>query len=263
MTTLRSMRYALLSGWLDYASVYTLRTWIGGWLVRALAQVSFFALIGRLLQSERQETSFLLIGNAIVLVAMQALFVVHVISWERVMGTLPLHAVSPTNPVLVLASRGLYLIADGSFSALAALFLLAPVFGVPLPWPHALLVIPLTILVAASSYSLGIFLGLIGLAYRSSINVLVNFGQIALMTLCGVDVPVSQFPGSISWIASCLPLTHGLAAIRDVLANHSDGMAGQALLEAIVGICWLGLCLVTSHWFVQRARRTGSLEYFA
>jgi ABC-2 type transport system permease protein len=263
MTTLRSMRYALLSGWYDYVSVYTWQSWLGGWFVRALAQVSFFALIGRLSQSEQQETNFLLIGNAIVLVAMQALFAVHVISWERVTGTLPLHAVSPTSPVLALASRGLYLIIDGSISALGALFLLAPVFSVPLPWPHVLLVIPLTILAAASSYSLGIFLGIIGLAYRSTINVLVNFGQIAIMTLCGVDVPLSIFPRSISWISQCLPVTHGLTAIHDVLANHTDGIAGQALLEAAVGICWLGLCLVTFRWFVRRARRNGSLEYFA
>lgn len=261
--TLRSIRYALLSGWHDYAAVYTWQLWLGGWFVRALAQVSFFALIGRLLKSEQQATDFLLIGNAIVLTAMQALLAVHVISWERVTGTLPLHAVSPTNPVLILASRGLYLIVDGSASALGALFLLAPVFNVPLPWPRALLVIPLTVLVAASSYSLGVFLGLIGLVYRSTINVLVNFGQIAIMTLCGVDVALNDLPGAVRWISEFLPLTHGLLAIHDVLANHGAGVAGQALLEAAVGIGWLGVCLVSFRWFVRRARRKGTLEYFA
>lgn len=54
MTTLRVMRYAFLSGARDYGSIYTWKTWLGGWFLRVLAQVTFFALLGRLLRSDEQ-----------------------------------------------------------------------------------------------------------------------------------------------------------------------------------------------------------------
>ncbi len=182
MTTLRIMRYALLSGAYDYGSIYTWRSWLGGWFLRVLAQVSFFALIGRLLGAE-QQTWFLLVGNAVMLAAMEGVWALNMVGWERSAGTLPLLAASPTSPVLVLASRGVYLIADGSISALGALFVLGPLFGLPLPWPRVLLVIPLTILVGASAYCLGTFLGGIVLGFRGVNSLVANVGLVAVMTL--------------------------------------------------------------------------------
>lgn len=260
MTTLRIMRYALLSGAYDYGSIYTWRSWLGGWFLRVLAQVSFFALIGRLLGAE-QQTWFLLVGNAVMLAAMEGVWALNMVSWERSAGTLPLLAASPTSPVLVLASRGVYLIADGSISALGALFVLGPLFGLPLPWPRVLLVIPLTILVGASAYCFGTFLGGVILAYRGVNSLVANVGLVAVMTLCGINVPLDAYPGPIAVISQCLPVTHGLIGVRDVLAGNLAGAGAQALLEAAVAACWLGICLLTFRWFVYRGRRSGSLEY--
>jgi ABC-2 type transport system permease protein len=260
MTTLRIMRYALLSGAYDYGSIYTWRSWLGGWFLRVLAQVSFFALIGRLLGAE-QQTWFLLVGNAVMLAAMEGVWALNMVSWERNAGTLPLLAASPTSPVLVLASRGVYLIADGSLSAIGALFVLGPLFGLPLPWPRVLLVIPLTVLVGASAYCLGTFLGGIVLGYRGVNSLVANVGLVAVMTLCGINVPLAAYPGPVAWIAQCLPVTHGLIAVRDVLAGNMAAAGAQALAEAGVAVCWLAICLLTFRWFVYRGRRNGSLEY--
>src|SRR6266540_3001194 len=49
----------------------------------------------------------------------------------------------------------------------AALFVIGPLFRMPLPWPRVLWVVPLTMLVAASAYCLGTFLGGILLGFRS------------------------------------------------------------------------------------------------
>ena len=40
MGTLRIIRYAFLSGARDYGSIYTWKTWLGGWFLRVLAQVT-------------------------------------------------------------------------------------------------------------------------------------------------------------------------------------------------------------------------------
>jgi ABC-2 type transport system permease protein len=259
-TTARIVRYAFLSGARDYGSIYTPTTWLAGWFLRVLAQVTFFALLGRLLQSE-QQTWFLLVGNSVMLAAMEGVWAVNMVSWERNAGTLPLLVASPTNPVVVLASRGTYLIADGVLSALGALFLLGLLFGLPMPWPRVLLVVPLTVLVAASAYCLGTFLGGVLLGYRSLNNIAANVGLVTVMTLCGVNVPLSAYPEPIAWVSRLLPMTNGLIAIREVFDGRLAAAGLHALIEAAVGLGWLGACLVTFGWFIARGRRTGSLEY--
>jgi ABC-2 type transport system permease protein len=260
MGTLRIVRYSVQSGAIDYMSIYTWKSWLGGWLVRVFSQVTFFALIGRLLGTN-QQIWFLLVGNAIMIAAMEGVFALNMVGWERSTGTLPLLAASPTSPVLVLASHGVYLIADGTVSALGALFVLGPVFGLPLPWPRVLLVIPLTILVGVSAYSLGTFLGGVVLGFRSVNDLVVNVGIVALMALCGVNVPLNAYPEPVAWVSRFLPITHGLIAVRDVLAGNLGGAGLQALAEAGVAGGWLWLCVLTFGWFVKRGRGNGSLEY--
>lgn len=260
MSTLLIMRYAILSGAQDYASIYTWRTWLAGWYLRVLAQVIFFALIGGLLRSE-ERTWFLLVGNAIMLAAMMGVWAVNMVVWERVAGTLALLAASPSSPVVVLASRGLYLVADGLVSALGALFVTAPLFELPLPWPRILLVVPLTLLVGASAYCLGTFLGGLVIRARSLSNLIANVSLVALMTLCGVNVPLDVYPEPVAWMAQFLPLTHGLAAIRAVLAGDLAHTGWQALWEAAVGLGWLSVCLATFAGFVSHARGSGTLDF--
>ncbi|HET6213749.1 MAG TPA: ABC transporter permease [Micromonosporaceae bacterium] len=254
------MRYAFLSGAQDYASIYTWKSWLGGWFVRVLSQVVFFALIGKLLRSD-QQTWYLLVGNAVMLAAMEGIWALNLVNWERDSGTLQLLAASPSNPVVVFAARGSYLIADGLASSLGALLVVGLLFRLPLPWPRVLLVIPLTLLVGASGYCFGTFLAGILIRARNLNGIVSNVGIITFMTLCGVNVPLAAYPAPVAFVAKFVPLTHGLVAIRDVLAGNLGPVAGQAGLEAAVGLAWLGLCLVTFGRFVRHGRRDGSLEF--
>lgn len=262
MTTLRIIKYALLSGARDYGAIYTWKTWLSAWFVRVLFQVAFFALVGRLVGGEAN-TWFLLIGNATMLAAMEGMFALNMVNWERSVGSLPLIAASPTNPVVILASRGGYLVVDGTISALGALFVLGPVFGLSLPMPRTLLVIPLTVLVGTSAYCLGTFLGGVTIGYRRASNVVVNVGLVAVMALCAVNVPLSAYPRPVAWISQCLPVTHGLIAIRDVIDGNLGAAGRQALVELGIATLWLIFVLLTFQSFVRRGRRDGTLDFAA
>ena len=104
LDTLRVIRWAAETGARDYASIFTWKTWLAGWYLRVLAQVIFFALIGRLLGSD-DAVYYLLVGNAIMLAAMTGIWSLNMVGWERYSGTLPLLAASPSSPVVVFASR--------------------------------------------------------------------------------------------------------------------------------------------------------------
>jgi ABC-2 type transport system permease protein len=114
------LRYAAVCGFADFGSTYTIWTWLFGLFVRMVAQVAFFAFIGRLLESPEQ-VEFLFVGNVVMAAAAGALTTVVATSWERGAGTLPLLVASPTSPVLVLMGRSVWFVGNGLLLALGAL----------------------------------------------------------------------------------------------------------------------------------------------
>lgn len=255
--------YAIVSGANDYWAIFTPKSWIFGWCVRMLSQVSFFALIGKLLESDEQ-TQFFLVGNAVMIAAMGATFAMNMTTAERGNGTLSLLLASPSRPVLVFASRGVYVTADGIFSSLLGLFILGPAFGLSFPFPRVMLVIPLTALVGFSAYCFSTFLAGVIIRHREVTGLLVNATIVILMALCGVNVPVSFYPAWLAWISRCLPITNGLEAIRGVIAGSPwSTIAAHAGGELLVMSVWLSLALATFGVFMRAGQRDGSLEYAA
>ena len=253
--------YAIVSGANDYWAIFTLKSWIFGWCVRMISQVSFFALIGKLLRSDLQ-TEFLLVGNAVVIAAAGATFAMFMTTSERGNGTLSLLLASPSRPVVVFAARGVYVMTDGVFSALLGLFILGPAFGLHFPFPRVLLVIPLTLLVGTSAYCFSTFLAGVILRYREITGLVVNATIVTLMALCGVNVPVSFYPTWLEWISRCLPITNGLEAIRDVINGSPwSTIAAHTGAELLVASVWLSLALATFGRFMRAGQRDGSLEY--
>lgn len=263
VATARVAWYAIVSGANDYWAIFTLRSWIFGWCLRMISQVSFFALIGKLLESDAQ-TQFFLIGNAVVVASQAALFAMNMTTAERGNGTLSLLLASPSRPVVVFAARGVYIMADGVFSALLGLFILGPAFGLHFPFPRVLLVIPLTLLVGLSTYAFSTFLAGVIIKHRETTGLIVNATYVSFMALCGVNVPVSFYPSWLEWLTRCLPLTNGLEAIRGVVTGGTwSSIAAHAGAELLVLSVWLALALATFGIFIRAGQRDGSLEYAA
>ena len=53
MSTATVMQHAFLAGIADYRAIWTWRSWVLGWMVRVIAQVSFFGLIGLRVSNDR------------------------------------------------------------------------------------------------------------------------------------------------------------------------------------------------------------------
>ncbi|MET9628327.1 ABC transporter permease [Lentzea sp. NPDC006480] len=258
---LQVIRYALMSGIADFSVIYTWKTWTLGWLSRVLAQVAFFAVIGLLLNDENA-TRHLLIGNAVVMVAVEAFFVCASTVWERQAGTLPLLVAAPASALLTFTGRSLFWVGSGTATASVALFALSPVFGIPLPMPAALLAVPLILLVGLSTYCFGLVLSGIVLRFMEARNVVSNVAHLSVMALCGVQVPVTFWPGWVQAVASVLPVNHGLAAIRGLLDGvPAQVVITQAALEVAVGAGWFAVAALTFRHFVEQGRKDGSIEF--
>lgn len=261
MTTLRVLRYGIANGFAEYATIFTWRSWLAGWYVRVLAQVSFFALIGKLLGST-ERVEFLLVGNAMLLAAAGTLFAVASTSWERWTGTLPLLVASPTGAVTVFMGRSMFWIPDALASALGTFVAAALIFDVALPWPRVLLVFPIAILVALSTYCLGIFLGGLVLRNGNLRNLVANLTWLTIGAIGGVNVPLSYDPAPLRLLADGLPLVHGLRAVRGVLDGAPPGaVLAQVAAEGAVGLAYLVLAYLTFDRFAEHGRRDGSIEF--
>jgi len=262
-TTLNVMHHAFRAGIADYRAIFTWKSWLAGWYVRVLAQVAFFALIGERLGDD-EKTYYLLVGNSLLIAAQVGVFSLNMTSAERWAGTLPLLVASPSSPVVVFSARGSYLAVDGALSALGALFIAGPLFGMELPWPRVLAVVPLTMLVGLASYGFGTFLAGIVFRYRSINSLVVVTTYVALMAACGVNVPLSYYPEALELLSRLLPLTNGLLAIRGVFGGASIGtIVGDAALEAAVGLGWMTAALLSFNRLASQGRRDGSLDYGA
>lgn len=254
---------AAVCGFHEYAVMFTLQSWLFGWFLRVLAQVVFFALIGRLLGSQ-QQTHFLLVGNAVVIAAIQALGAVASTTWERQFGTLHLLIAAPSSLLTALIGRSMYWAAAGLVSSFGSLLIVGAIFGLPLPWPRVILVVPLISIVALSTYMFATFLGALVLRAIDARNLVANVSSITLMAIAGVNVPVDFFPVPVQWLAAGLPVTHGLYAIRQLLGGAPiPVLVPHIAAEIGIAVAWLVAALIALRRFAEAGRRDGSIEFAA
>ncbi|MGQ0744384.1 MAG: ABC transporter permease [Acidimicrobiales bacterium] len=257
----RVLAYAALKGFQGFAGIYTLRSWTFGLLGRMITQVAFFASIGTLLGST-QQVEFLLVGNAVMVAANGALTVVQTTSGERRTGTLVLLVASPTSPVLAIMGGTSWFIANGLLTSIGSLVIVAPMFGVAIPWARLPELLALLVLVTGSMYMAGTFIGGVVMRFPSIQRSTFNISRLVVMALCGVSIPRSFYPDPVRHLADVLPLTHGLEAIRAVFHDGpASYILAQAALEAAVGAGWLALALLTFTRMADAGRRNGSIVF--
>lgn len=259
--TVQLMRASLVFAIAEMRATHTPTTYVFGWLLRLVLQTIFFALVAGYVGTS-VSLQYSLVGNAVVLACLESMIVVLMMVQERQTGTLPLLAASPTSHVLVYAGRGLHWLASGLVSSITAFVLLPFVLGVPLPWPRAALAFPIIVVVGITSYCYGCALGSAALRYGGLTWLLLNLGYLQVMAFGGVNVPRSFWPAPLQAYADILPVTHGLQAVRDVLAAAPAGaVLGQVALEILVGLGWLAAAAISIDLVVRRGIATGSLEF--
>lgn len=259
MSNIRIMRHAFLVGIRDFQIFWTWRTWSFGWLARILTSAAIWVLMGRLTGSP-QQLDYLLIGNAAV--AGVGTFAIAAAVWDRWDGVYPLLVASPSSlaPTTIGRMAVWMLHWLGSSAATFAMLILAFGWRPPL---HGLLLAPVgVLLLSISTFCLSVFLGALAGAVPALRNILINLLTTAIIAFCGVSVPVSFWPAPVQWIAAILPCTHGVAAVRLMMADGSGiAILYELGLEIAVAAVWLLLALLAIDHMAERGRRDGSIEF--
>jgi ABC-2 type transport system permease protein len=257
MSALRVTAHAAVVGFEDTRAQYTWMSWLFGWMVRATAQVLFFAAMGLLLGST-DLILFAFIGNVAAMPALHGMAVGPDTAWERGLGTLPLLVAAPRSMLPVFAGRSSFYIAQGVGEGTLIFALLAPFLGFEGLWwwlPPALLVVSL------GSYGLGLFLAACAIRRPRIGNILFNLTFWGIVAIAGVNVPTSVFPAWVQTLADFLPLHHGLLGVRGVLATGPSWEALQQFgLELTIGLAWFLIALVAFRTFAESGRKDGTID---
>jgi ABC-2 type transport system permease protein len=260
MNRLSIARHAFKVGWHEFRGNYGWPSWLFGSFLGSVSQVVFFAMLGNLLDS-RERVEFLLIGSAVIAGCTRANVVIAVSTWDRWDGTYPLLVISPSSLLPAIIGRTTIWMLDGVAQALLSLLMASLIFGLHLPLPESLLLIPLVLAVTASSYCIGITIGSVVTRAPRTRNIVHRFETLGLTLFCGAVVPTSFWPASIQLMANVLPVTHGLKAIHTLLdGGPGEDIAVGMALEVLVGFGWLLTGALVIDRMANSGRRDGSIE---
>ena len=257
-----SLRIFFVGGLISFRALFN---WLSPWiyvpslLVAPVFQVLLFAYLGR--SAGVGTDAFYLVGNAVQYAAIPCVFAMaNTIAGERQTQTLGIVLATPAPRLPLFLGRSLPVVVNGWLVSLFTLVVGSLILGVTIPWSSwGPLAVTLAV-GAASCTGLGLVAAAIGLRVRET-AVLANIVFGVLLLFSGANVAVSALPPWMAAVSPWLPLSHTIAAAREIVAGASLGDVGGLLLrEAGVGLLYAAVGLVAIRLLEASSRRTASLE---
>jgi ABC-2 type transport system permease protein len=221
----------------------------------------FFTKLGQYAHAE--STDFYVVGNAIQVCSMASVYgMTMAISNERQAQTLGPLLASPANRAAVFLGRGMPVLANGllvsGFTFLIGVLLLG--FRPGLGAVPALVAIVLV--TVASCTCFGMLLGSIGLRAKD-VFFAANLAYFLMLLFCGVNIPLDVLPGWMSFVGRCLPLTHGIAAAREVASGASLGHVARLVwTEAGIATAYALAGFVFFRYLENASRKSAVLDAY-
>jgi len=226
-----------------------------------LFQLIFFTKLGQFAHAENRD--FYIVGNSIQACAMSSVYgMTMAVANERWFGTLGPLLASPASRSAVFLGRGLPVLANGIFVSTFTFVIGVVLLGFR-PGLHSVPSLALIVLVTVvSCTAFGMLLGSIGLRAKDFFFA-ANLAYFLMLLFCGVNIPLGTLPGWMSAIGRCLPLTHGIAAARDVAAGASLGhVAGLVATELGIAAAYALAGLALFRVLERESRRTAVLDAY-
>jgi len=226
-----------------------------------LFQLIFFTKLGQYANAEPPD--FYIVGNSIQVCAMSSVYgMTMAVANERWFGTLGPLLASPANRAAVFLGRGVPVLANGLLVS-AFTFAAGALFLGFSPGPDAVPPLAAIVLVTVASCTcFGMLLGSIGLRAKDFFFV-ANLAYFLMLLFCGVNIPLSELPTWMSTIGRCLPLTHGIAAAREVAAGASfSDVSGLVATEAAIGLAYAAAAYGLFRILERESRRTAVLDAY-
>jgi len=226
-----------------------------------LFQVIFFTKLGQYAHAESSD--YYVVGNSVQVCAMSSVYgMTMAVANERWFGTLGPLLASPANRAAVFLGRGVPVLLNGLLVSTFT-FLVGVVFLGFHPGLGAVPALAVVVLVTVCSCTaFGMLLGSIGLRAKD-VFFAANLAYFLMLLFCGVNIPLDVLPGWMGFVGRCLPLTHGIAAAREVAGGASlSHVASLVGTELLVGACYAAAGFALFRVLELESRRSAVLDAY-
>jgi ABC-2 type transport system permease protein len=243
--------YRALFGWLrprDYLIMKALEP---------ATQIIFFSVLGAF---AGKDPAYFALGNAVRVASVSGLFgCASVMLNERRSGTLQGVTASATPLAQTFIARSALQGLDGLTTIAVGFSLGGALFGLDFSQVHWGWMLLALLVTSYAMSGLGVLVATSGLV-GTDLNLTMNLAYAILIVLCGANFPVEALPLAVQVVSRALPLTHGLAAVRDIFAGSLTEVPRLILVEAALGALYAALGYVLFRVAEHRARALGTLE---
>ncbi len=245
------------------AWLFRSNSWMIQETVLPVLAVAAFAYAYQAMNAPQAYTGFLVLGAAMTTFWLNVLWGMGAqLYWERDSGNLELYVMSPAPMIAILTGMALGGMTTTLVRATAITVAGVLLFDVPInPSSWWLLALGFVTTLAAL-YGLGMLFASLFLLWGREAWHLVSLLQEPVYLLSGTNFPVTVFPRLVALVASAIPLTLGMDAMRQVLF-HTTGLVEVWIELSVLG----GLAVVfffVARWGLRylerRAREEGKLS---
>jgi ABC-2 type transport system permease protein len=244
------------------AWLFRSRSWMIQETLLPVLSVAAFAYAYRSMGAPQAYTGFVVLGAAMTTFWLNVLWGMGAqLYWERDSGNLELYVMSPAPLMGVLTGMAIGGMLTTCVRATAITVTGVLMFDVPVQptsWGMLIAVFALTL---AALYGLGMMFASLFLLWGREAWHLVNLLQEPIYLLSGTNFPVSIFPRAVAVVASAVPLTAGMDAMRQILF-HAPGLF-EVWIEVTVLAVLAVVFLLAAHrclrYLERRAKEAGKL----
>jgi ABC-2 type transport system permease protein len=182
--------------------------------------------------------------------------------WDRDSGNLELYAIAPTSFAAVLSGMALGGLINSTVRAVAVVVAASLLFHVHFLWSAVPAALGVFLLALVALYAMGALMGSLFLFYGREVWHVASGLQEPVYFLGGFYFPVHSLGAVLGGVASLLPITLGLDAMRQLLLPGSASLVGTGW-EALGLAVQVAIYAVLAHRALLlmelRARRDGRL----
>lgn len=229
-------------------------TWGVLWMGRLVAEISFFALIGRLI-GDSSAVAFLLVGAAMLSPAYGTMFTSQAVRDMMFDGLIPYMIAAPAPAFPAALGRSVHWCVDGVIAGTIGLIVGNQLFDLGFGAGELVALVLLVMVCPVVTIGIGMVLGSVAVRFPRGSNMQAGLARALLGLLCGATFAVTFLPGWLQPVSEIIPLTHLVAAAREVTGPGAPG--DELALAAVTGALWLALAYGLVRRQFDRARRSG------
>jgi ABC-2 type transport system permease protein len=237
-------------------------SWIIHEAILPVLSVSAFAYIYRFLQAPEEFIGFVVLGGAMSAFWMNVLWSMGAqLYWERSSANLEIYIMSPASLMAMLAGVALGGIAVTTVRAAVIITSGILIFKIPFHVSHWGLLIFTFGMTLLALYGMGMMFASLFLLWGREARHLVNALEEPIYALSGVNYPLKIFPTFVAAIASVIPLTMGMDALRQLLFA-SDGfwpLWVEISVLSVLSVVFILLARYFLNYLERKAKESGKI----